>query len=46
MFIYKGKKFPKLHMIVDVFWEWIEIIDIAYDSPYFWRRERNSKNCM
>jgi len=33
-------------MIVHVFGEEKEISKIAYDSPGFWRRERNARNCI
>jgi len=35
MFMKKGKKFPKLHMTVNIFGEGIENLEIAYDSAYF-----------
>jgi len=44
MFSGKRKKFYKLYTVVHVFGEGIEIPEISYDCPCFWRRERNSKN--
>jgi len=38
------KEIQKLHMIVHVFGVEKEILEIAYDSPRFWSRERNSRN--
>jgi len=43
MFLEKVKKFKKCHRIVHVFGEGKEISEIAYDSPCFWRKERNFK---
>jgi len=36
------KEISKLHMIVHILEEGIEIVEIAYDSPRLWRRERSS----
>jgi len=36
----------KIHKIDHVYGEGKEIPEIAYDSPRFWRREINSRNCI
>src|SRR3954470_13735818 len=33
-------------MIVHVIGKAEEILEIGYDKPRFWRRERNSRNCI